>query len=510
MKRLLKITYPELFFHKFSGIPTKPYTVVSLVRASAQSYSSSSSSSPSSSSSSSQYVWPNVVGLFAGKWTYGDSLLANDLRDKVSKLRDELVIHGGDVETFYKVLEEKGAPMFRKYRDGSAVVELLTQLHSSPQLAIEVVNWRREMDYINPLTAEEYAKAISLAGRLHNVELASQIFREAADKRVRTTSMYNALMSAYMYNGLAVKCQSVFQDMKKEASCCPTIVTYNILISVFGRLLLVDHMEETFREIKDLNICPNVTTYNYLIAGYLTAWKWDDMEKTFRIMNAGSIEPNLTTYLLMLRGYAYAGRLEKMEETYELVKDHVDHKEISLIRTMISAYCRSSNMNRVSKVKELLKFIPENEYRPWLNVQLIILYAKEDLLEEMETSINEAFERNTSVTTIGVMKGIIACYFRNSAMDKLANFVKRAECGGWRICRSLYHCKMVMYSSHKRLVEMENVLDEMEKVNLDWTKRTLWILYKAYSKWGEKSKLEQVAGVMCKHGYGIPMSACSS
>lgn len=137
MKRLLKITYPELFFHKFSGIPTKPYAVVSIVRAATQSYSSSSSSSPSSSSSS-QYVWPNVVGLFAGKWTYGDSLLANDLRDKVSKLRDELVVHGGDVETFYKVLEEKGAPMFRKYRDGSAVVELLTQLHSSPQLAIEV------------------------------------------------------------------------------------------------------------------------------------------------------------------------------------------------------------------------------------------------------------------------------------------------------------------------------------------------------------------------------------
>lgn len=130
MKRFLKITYPELFFHKFSGIPTKPSAVVSLAGAAAQSYSSSSSSS--------QYVWPNVIGLFSGKWNYSDSLLANDLRDKVSKLRDELVMHSGDVENLHKVLEEKGVSLFRKYRDGSAVVELLTQLSSSPQLAIEV------------------------------------------------------------------------------------------------------------------------------------------------------------------------------------------------------------------------------------------------------------------------------------------------------------------------------------------------------------------------------------
>ncbi|CAH9112125.1 unnamed protein product [Cuscuta epithymum] len=499
MKRMLRVSHHELLFHNFFGVLTKPSAISSPLGAAAQSYCASSSSS--------QYVWPNIVGLFAGKWSYGDSLIMNDLRDKVSELRDELVMHSGDVEILHKLLEEKGNPLFRKYHDGAAVIELMRQLGSSPQLAIEVFNWRREIDYAIPIVAEEYSKGIRMAGRLQNVELAAQIFREASNKQVKTTSIYNALMGAYMYNGLAVKCQSIFEEMKKEGSCSPTIVTYNILISVFGRLLLVDQMEETYREVKDLNICPNLTTYNYLIAGYLTSWKWDYMEKTFRIMQEGIIKPNLSTYLLMMRGYAHAGSLEKMEETYELVKDHVDHNEIALIRTMIIAYCKSSDMNKVRKVKELLKLIPENEYRPWLNAQLILLYAKEDLLEEMETSINEAFDHNTTIMTTNVMKRIISCYYRKSTMDKLSNFVKRAECGGWKICRSLYHCKMVMYSSNRRLVEMENVLDEMEKVNLDWTKRTLWILYHAYFRWGENRKLEQVVGLMCKQGFGMPLSS---
>ncbi|PQM34985.1 pentatricopeptide repeat-containing protein [Prunus yedoensis var. nudiflora] len=136
---------------------------------------------------------------------------------------------------------------------------------------------------------EEYAKAIALAGKTKNVELAVELFTEAVNKRIKTTSIYNALMSAYMFNGLAAKCQSLFRDLKREPDCSPTIVTYNILISVFGRLMLVDHMEATLQGLNDLNLSPNLSTYNNLIAGYITAWMWDSMEETFQKMKAGPV-----------------------------------------------------------------------------------------------------------------------------------------------------------------------------------------------------------------------------
>ncbi|KAL3626042.1 hypothetical protein CASFOL_029591 [Castilleja foliolosa] len=452
---------------------------------------------------------PDFTYLFSDNWSPNpqDTISKQKLRDEISQLKDELLVQSEDVEKIEKVLELNGVALFRKYSDRSPMVELMTQLSSFPSLAMEVFSWRRkQLDYASPMNTEEYTKGITMASRLKNIDLAVELFNEASNKRLTNTSLYNALMSAYMYNGLTMKCQSLFRDLKKESACTPSITTYNILISAFGRLMLVDHMEATLKEIKDLNIPPTIDTYKGLIGGYVTAWKWEEMEKTYWLMKAGPIKPDVDIHLLMLRGYAHSGKLGKMEEIYEKVKGHVDYKQIPLIRTMISAYCRSSDVARVQKVEDLLRLIPENEYRPWLNVTLICLYANEDLLEKMENSIKVAFENNAYITTVGVMRCIISSYFRQNMVDKLAEFVQCAECAGWKLCRSLYHCKMVLYANEMRISEMERVLDEMDRLNIPFSKNTFWILYKTYQTAGNRFKVDLVAGMMFKRGYGIPMN----
>ncbi|KAK9070713.1 hypothetical protein SSX86_011115 [Deinandra increscens subsp. villosa] len=457
------------------------------------------------SQSSSSKAISDLYGQFADKWTYADVRAKEELIEKVSLFRDELMKNVKDEHSFENLLEVEGWNLFKMYSDGAAFIELLRLLEPSPHLAIKVFNWRRKKVEMRPMSSEEYSKGIKIAGRVKDVDLAVEIFMEASDKRIKTTSTYNALMGAYMCNGLSEKCQSVYQNLKQDINCCPTSVTYNMLISIFGHRVLIDQMEAVFQEMKDYNIKPDLTTYNSMIAGYLTAWMWDSMENTYRMMEAGPVRPNLNTHLLMLRGYAHSGNIEKMEEIYNIVGPHVREKHITLIRAMICAYCKFPCRNRVKRTKELLRLIPENEYRPWLNVLLIRLYAEEDCVDQMDKSIDEAFEHNTSVNTVKIMRTITSTYIRNNAVDKLAKFVTHAGDSGWRMCRSLYHDLMWMFALHRRIEEMEQVLVEMERFNYGCSKKTMVILYKGYSGHEEerhRHKIYRVLGLMCKHGHG--------
>ncbi|KAG7570884.1 Pentatricopeptide repeat [Arabidopsis thaliana x Arabidopsis arenosa] len=603
---------------------------------------------------------------------------------EASALKTQLLRFCNDSDKVASVLESNKI-------QGAAFVELLRQLRPWPVLSQVVFDWRRNKALCDgvPMTADEYAKGITISGRLKNVDLALSLFNESA---IKTTSLYNSLMGAYMWNGLADDCKQLFLDFNAQQeghSSTPSVstcwnlffdkmvltivtvdfpvktfigmtdsilimtnngnnktmiddasfvddnglcestpqiqfgsglplgnppqanltqhvmctlvtevnaveenpkewwydtgatthicidkdmfcsyqkckseerlfmdmrknlisgtlmskagfsiffesdklvlkkhgvfvgmgyvqgglvkmnkswsyTTYNILISLYGRLIMVDRMEAVFLQLTQLNFQPDSSTYNNLIAGYIYAWNWDKMEATFHTMKNGLVKPTLATYLLMLRGYANSGNLLRMEHLYQAVKRHVDRNEIQLIESMICAYYRSSHKDRIRKIKTLSKLIPKKSYKPWLYVLLIQVYAQDDNLHAMENFIDQAISKGLQIETDGIMRSIVASYFRCNAVDKLAKFMQRANSAGWKMSRSMFHGLMVMYGSQKRFKEMENVLSEMERFNISRSKKTLCILHRVYAAaHGQEHKVNQITGMMLKHGHDL-------
>ncbi|XP_066366699.1 pentatricopeptide repeat-containing protein At2g30780-like isoform X3 [Miscanthus floridulus] len=398
---------------------------------------------------------------------------ASHLRAAVSSLATSLTALPGPDPDPVPALHEHSFPTLLAVSP-LASLELLSLLRSRPRLGLAVFSFRRALSPAPSLG--EFALAISLASRARDHDAAAALFADGAAIHSPNQGLYNALMAAYMHNGLLDSCIEVFHALERDPRCGPPNVdSYNILIALYGRSLLVDHMEATLQSLDASGQPRTIGTYNAIISGYLTAWMWDKMEAVFQDMVSGHVAPDATTHMLMLRGYAHAGRIYKMEQAYERACKLVRKVDIVHIRAMLCAYCKFYHV-----------------------------YAQEGLVEGMELHISEALERNTIVNTMKVIRAIICSYFRYDAVVKLVHFVRQAEEAGWKLCRSLYHCKMVMYGKHHRLEEMHGVLDEMECFKIDQTKKTFWIMYKAYVSCGRRTEANTILGMMWKHGFGLP------
>ena len=105
---------------------------------------------------------------------------------------------------------------------------MLLKLCVFKKINFRVINWRRKRNVSesdacrNSMHAHEYSKCIKAAERYRNIDLAVKLFKEVEFKGVKITSTYNALMGAYMFNGLSDKCYSLFLDMKKDPTCSPS------------------------------------------------------------------------------------------------------------------------------------------------------------------------------------------------------------------------------------------------------------------------------------------------
>ncbi|XP_078179242.1 pentatricopeptide repeat-containing protein At2g30780-like isoform X2 [Carex rostrata] len=393
---------------------------------------------------------------------------ADHTRSTIISLAKEILCSPHDASSHLASLLESDSvrSIVRLSIDDFLFLQLLSLFKPRPRLALQIIYWRRNLPDSPPLTTEEYASAIALAGRAHNLSLAVKLFYESIST-AHNCILYNALMTAFIFN------------------------------------TLVDQMESVLSAMDSSGIPRTAQTYNILMCGYLRSKRWDEMERIFSSLK----EPDVRICLLMLRGYAIAGRLEKMEKLYKLVKEEVHAQQRSLIQAMICAYSKVRGESRLKKIEELVRLIRAEEYFPHDHVVLIKFYAKEGSIDEMERLIVDAYKRNIVIRSVRVMRIILAVYYKGGDVDRLDHFIKQAEKAGWSLCKDLYRCKMILYSRLGRLREMCCAVDKMDSY---WPMRdryTLKVLYKGFSNAGRRLEMDMVIGLMFKYGFQFPREA---
>ncbi|EFH58400.1 predicted protein [Arabidopsis lyrata subsp. lyrata] len=225
---------------------------------------------------------------------------------------------------------------------GAAFLELLRQLRPWPVLSLVVFDWRRNKALCDgvPMTA----KGITISGRLKNVDLALSLFNESPKK---TTSLYNALMGAYMCNGLADDCKQLFLDFNAQQrghSSTPSVSTYNILISLYGR--------DTDQAItKGLQIETDGTMRS-IVASYFRCNAADKLAKFMqRAISAGWKMSRSMFHGLMIM-YGSQKRFKEMEDVLsEMERFNISRSKKTfciLHRVYVAAHGQEHKVNQVA------------------------------------------------------------------------------------------------------------------------------------------------------------------
>ncbi|GLJ17721.1 hypothetical protein SUGI_0309280 [Cryptomeria japonica] len=144
---------------------------------------------------------------------------------------------------------------------------------SSSDIVEQVLEWKMEKlvkeSIRNP---RDWARHISLAGRVNNAQLASRTFSLMELQQIRpTVTVFNSLIYAYAFSNRIAKALSLFEVMDRTDDCQPTLVTYNTFMSVYSRFGDANNLQAWYEACKQAGFSPDVDTYKHLILGFVKA-----------------------------------------------------------------------------------------------------------------------------------------------------------------------------------------------------------------------------------------------
>lgn len=218
--------------------------------------------------------------------------------------------------------------------------------------ALEVFNWMRQSVNFRP-DGVTIAVMLRILGRESQLTTVSRLFKSLREEGYPLdVYAYTSLISALSRNRKFKEALGFFEQMK-EAGPQPSLVTYNVIIDLYGKKgRSWENILELFEEMKAQGIQPDEYTYNTAITACASGSLCEEATELFTQMKSSNCTPDRVTYNALLDVYGKAGWYNEAANVLKEMESAGCLPNIVTYNELLSAFGRAGLCNAAAEMKD--------------------------------------------------------------------------------------------------------------------------------------------------------------
>jgi len=227
-----------------------------------------------------------------------------------------------------------------------------------------------------------YNCIINCCGRALPIDETSKIFDDMQKSGfLPNTITYKVMIDIYGKSGLLTKAYEVLRLARKQG--LSDIISYNTLISAYGKWKDYARMEETFHEIQRGGFVVSLEAFNSMLDAYGKSGQLKEFGNVLERMSRAGCYFDLYTYNIMINVYGKNGLIEEVTDLIIRLKKEGLEPNIWTYNTLIGAYGIAGMPDEAVRV---FKEMQNAEIQPdrITYVNLIAAFEKSDNFFEAE------------------------------------------------------------------------------------------------------------------------------
>lgn len=220
--------------------------------------------------------------------------------------------------------------------------------------ALQVFNWMKRNEKLKPDGAT-IAVMLRILGQESQLSAATQLFESLkVEGYTLDVYAYTSLISALSRSREFKEALVLFERMKEEGPQ-PSLVTYNVIIALYGKKgRSWDNILALFTEMKLCGIQPDEYTYNTAITACAGGALCDEAKSLFAQMKAAKCMPDRVTYNALLDVYGKAGWHMEALNVLKEMENASCPPNIVTYNELLSAFGRAGLLSEAAAMKETM------------------------------------------------------------------------------------------------------------------------------------------------------------